>query len=120
MILVDTSVWIGHFRSADARLSSLLEERRVLMHPFVLGELACGWLPGKRTEVLAGLGELPEAPMAANPEVLELIELRGLANTGVGWIDAHLLASALIGSVPLWSVDRGLVRAARRLEVAAT
>lgn len=118
MILVDSSVWIDHFQSGNARLSALLQDHQVLMHPFVAGELACGVLPGHRAQVLAGLGELPQAPVAANAEVMELIERRSLSGTGVGWVDAHLLASALIGSVPLWSLDAALRRVARRLRVA--
>ena len=118
MILVDSSVWIDHFESGNAILSAMLEEHRVLMHPFVAGELAGGVLPGRRAEVLAGLRELPQAPVAEHAEVMHLIEGRKLSGSGVGWVDAHLLASALIGSVPLWSQDRALLRAAQRLQVA--
>jgi predicted nucleic acid-binding protein len=115
VILVDSSIWISHFRSADARLADLLEHHQVVTHPFVIGELACGVLPGHRAPVLAALAELPESPMAQHGEVLELVERRQLAGSGIGWLDAHLIAAALLGKVLLWTHDRPLARAARRL-----
>lgn len=117
MILVDTSVWIAHFRTGSARLSSLLEQDQVLTHPFVVGELACGVLPGRRAQVLAHLDELPEAPVAPHPDVMRLIEARKLAGTGIGWVDAHLLASSLLAPARLWSLDRAVTRQARNLGV---
>ena len=119
MILVDSSVWIDHFRRANARLSSLVRDHQVLAHRFVIGELACGTLPGRRAEVLAHLSRLPDAPIAAHNEVLALVERRGLAGSGIGWVDAHLLASALLASAPLWTLDRTLQRVASILSVSA-
>ena len=119
MILVDSSVWIDHFRRANARLSSLVRDHQVLAHRFVIGELACGTLPGRRAEVLAHLSRLPDAPIAAHHEVLALVERRGLAGSGIGWVDAHLLASALLASAPLWTLDRTLQRVASILSVSA-
>ncbi len=118
MILVDSSVWIGHFRTADARLADLLEQHQVVTHPFVVGELACGVLPGERAAVLGALAELPEAPVAEHGEVLKLVEHRQLAGTGIGWLDAHLIASAFLGKALLWTRDRPLARAAERLGIA--
>ncbi len=115
MILVDTSVWIGHFQSASSRLSSLLENGEVLTHPFVTGELVCGVLPGDRAGVLAHLRQLPRGPVATDGEVMDLIEQRKLSGQGIGWVDAHLLASSLLARAPLWSLDRALARQARRL-----
>jgi predicted nucleic acid-binding protein len=114
VILVDTSVWADHFRVGDRRLSELLEQQQVLTHPFVIGELACGRLR-HRSRVLADLERLPMAPLADHREVLALIERRSLAGTGIGWVDAHLLASALIARAFLWTKDRTLERQARRL-----
>ena len=107
MILVDTSIWIEHLRRGSKELSSLLEKVQVLVHPFVIGELSCGNLKNRR-EVLALLHELPAATIAENYEVLELIETRKLMGQGIGWIDAHLLAAALLSGTPLWTVDRKL------------
>ena len=117
MILVDTSVWIEHLRRGHAGLADLLEQGQVVVHPFVMGELALGNLK-RRTEVLGLLAELPIAPVALHEEVLEAVERRRLAGTGIGWTDAHLLASALAGRSLVWTLDRRLAVAARRLDVA--
>ncbi len=118
MILVDTSVWIDHLRSGEPALATALEGGRVLMHPFVLGELACGNLENRR-EVLRLLGDLPAAPTATDPEALGLIERRALMGRGIGYIDVHLLAStALDGVARLWTRDRRLAAAAAELELA--
>jgi predicted nucleic acid-binding protein len=118
VILVDTSVWIDHLRSGEPLLVAALEGGRVLMHPFVLGELACGNL-ANRSEVLELLGGLPAAPSATDPEALEFIERRTLMGRGSGYIDVHLLASiALSGDALLWTRDRRLAAVATELEVA--
>lgn len=93
MILVDSSMWINHFRHAAPRLEALLVHELVSLHPFVLGELACGNLH-KRTETIALLEELPAAAVAPEPQVRHLLESRRFWGTGLGWIDLHLLASA--------------------------
>jgi predicted nucleic acid-binding protein len=118
VILVDTSVWIDHLRLGEPSLAAALEASRVMMHPFVLGELACGNL-ANRSEVLELLGNLPAAPTATNPEALDFIERRSLMGRGVGYIDVHLLASiALSGDGRLWTRDRRLAAAATDLELA--
>lgn len=117
MILVDTSVWIEHFRRGSERLRSLLRKERVLGHPFVLGELACGNLRNRR-EILGLLGSLPQAPMAGHAEALRFLDGEALHGKGIGWIDIHLLVSARIARVPLWTLDRRLARTARSLSVA--
>ena len=118
MILVDTSVWIDHLRSGEPALATALEGGWVLMHPFVLGELACGNL-NNRSEVLRLLGDLPAAPTATDPEALGLIERRALMGRGIGYVDVHLLASAaLTGVGRLWTRDRRLAAAAAELELA--
>jgi predicted nucleic acid-binding protein len=118
LILVDTSVWVDHFRRGNARLQALLRDSLVLVHPFVLGELALGRLE-KRSEVLGLLAEMPQAKAASHDEVLEFIERRGLAGRGIGWVDVHLLASAALAEVPLWTVDRRLAVVAERLAISA-
>jgi predicted nucleic acid-binding protein len=118
VILVDTTVWIDHLRSGETALAAALEDGRVLMHPFVLGELACGTLKN-RDEVLDLLGNLPAAPTATDPEVLGLIERRALMGRGIGYIDVHLLASAALADVGrLWTRDRRLAAVASELELA--
>jgi predicted nucleic acid-binding protein len=109
MILVDTSVWIDHFRHGNERLRQLLEEGEVATHPMVLGELACGQL-ARRAEILRLLGRLPGVPPVADHLVLQSIESRRLWGKGVGWIDAHLLTASLLASVPLWTLDRRLAK----------
>lgn len=118
MILVDTSLWIEHLRQRDPRLVAMLEAGEVLIHPFVLGELACGHLRNRR-EVLDLLAHLPAAPSAADGEVLDFIERRKLMGRGVGYLDAHLLAAtALAGTARLWTRDRRLARVAAALGLA--
>lgn len=116
MILVDTSVWIQHLRKGSDRLRSLLHDELVLCHPFVVGELACGTLRN-RQEVLSLLRALPQARAAEHEEVLHLLEGRHLYGRGLGWIDAHLLASALLTGCTLWTFDKPLGRAAAALDI---
>lgn len=116
MILVDTSVWVDHLRRGDQQLRSLLDDGHVLCHPFVAGELACGQLRN-RSEILSLLSELPNAAVAQHDEVMRLVGGRKLHGKGLGWIDAHLLASALLTHCPLWTKDRALASAARSLKL---
>lgn len=109
MILVDTSIWVHHLRRGEARLKSLLLGGQVSCHPFIVGELACGTLRNRR-EILSLLAALSLAPTAEHEEVLSLIESRSLHGRGIGWIDAHLIASALLSRSPLWTLD-GRLRA---------
>ena len=118
MILVDTSVWVDHLRSGNARLGALLRDGLVLVHPFVLGELALGRLR-RRVEVLGLLEEMPRAEAANHHEVLEFVERHRLAGSGIGWVDVHLLASAALSGVTLWTLDRRLALAAGRLTLSA-
>jgi predicted nucleic acid-binding protein len=118
VILVDTSLWVDHLRRGRSDLSRRLEDAEVGCHPFVIGELACGRLH-RRDEILGLLAQLPRIGVADHEEVLELVEVQQLAGCGIGWIDAHLLASALAENTPLWTLDRRLEAAARRLRVAA-
>ena len=108
MILVDTSVWVDHLRAGDDGLVALLEEGRVLVHPFVIGEIACGILAA-RAETLDLLTNMPAAPCAEHHEVLVFIEQHRLYGRGVGYVDAHLLASvALVPGALFWTRDRRL------------
>jgi predicted nucleic acid-binding protein len=117
VILADTSVWVEHFRRGDPELRELLREGMVVMHPFVLGELACGNLR-RRKEILGYLGELPAAVTATDEEVLRFVEGRRLYGRGVGWVDVHLLASARLSGVSLRTRDRRLAELAGKEGVA--
>ena len=113
-MLVDTSVWIDHFRRGNQTLAARLEDGVVCCHPFVIGELACGGL-SDRDHVLALLAVLPQPPLAEHDEVLEFVDRTGLAGSGLGWIDVHLLASARLGGIGIWTLDRHLERAAAEI-----
>ena len=118
MILVDTSVWIDHFRAADRQLVALLSRNDVLVHPYVIGEIALGGLK-QRAQILRGLNNLPAATVATHHEVMAYIEFLALANTGVGYIDASLLASAaLTPGAALWARDKTLRASAARCSLA--
>ena len=115
-VLVDTSVWIDHLRRADTELVALLQEASVLMHPAVLGELACGRIPN-RQKLLALWLALPRVVTVSFEEAFGLVESRMLWGRGLGWTDIHLLASALVSRTTLWTRDRVLRRAAQELSI---
>ena len=120
MILVDSSVWIDHFRNGDLALVGLLNTGQVLTHPFVIGELALGHLR-LREQVLALLEELPRALVATEAEVLHFIGRHTLFGMGIGYVDAHLLAGArLTPDTSIWTRDKRLRAAAKRLSLAAS
>lgn len=118
MILVDTSVWIDHLRKGDRELVDLLNEGVVLCHPFVIGELACGNLK-HQDEILSLLAALPASLVASHEEGLHLVADRKIARKGLGWIDVHLLASALLSKCRLWTKDKALGAAAGSLKIGA-
>ena len=108
MILVDTSIWIDHLCTGDPELSERLRDGQVLGHPWVTGELAVGHLT-RRSEILGLLHNLPQATVATDDEVLTLIDKRQLYGLGIGYVDAHLLAStALTPAARLWTRDKRL------------
>lgn len=118
MILVDTSIWIDHFRKENRQLSASLVRRQILMHPFVLGELALG--DTRLASIASDLSDLPKAAIAAPAEVLRLIVRAALAGSGIGYVDAHLVASTfLTPSAQLWTRDKKLRGVAERLSIAA-
>ena len=120
MILVDSSVWIDHLRREDERLMALLAAEEVLGHPFVTGEIALGNLR-RRDTVLADLQDLPQAAVATDDEVLDLINRLPLFGRAIGYVDAHLLAAVrLTPDATLWTAERRLRAAAAELGLAAT
>lgn len=119
MILVDTSVWVDHLRAGDDTLVRLLENRQVLVHPFVIGELALGNIR-QRAHLLAELQNLPQARAASDQEVLGFIELHELFGLGIGYVDAHLLAAVrLTAGASLWTRDKRLLAVASHLGTAS-
>lgn len=119
MILVDTSVWIDHLRTSIASLADALEAEEVMVHPFIVGELACGELK-QRGEVLRLLATLPSAIVATDDETLHFIERHHVMGKGIGYPDAHLLASiALTDGAQLWTRDKRLAAVAAELKMSS-
>ena len=119
MIIVDTSIWIDHLHKGDQIMARLLADDAVMLHPFVLGEIALGSLRNRK-KVLTELETIPVAPMVAIEDVLELIERQGLSGSGIGLIDAHLVASTLLDADDLlWTKDRRLAAVAEKLGIDA-
>lgn len=117
-VLVDTSVWVDHFRQRNAPLVALLAQDVVLMHPLVLGELACG-TPPSRAQTLADLQRLQATQQATVREVIVLVERERLFGLGCGLVDLSLLASALMTpGATLWTLDRRLAAMAERFGIA--
>ena len=117
MILVDTSIWIDHLRAADTELMDQLRECRVVVHPFVVGEIALGGIANRRT-IIGNLSGLPSCKIASDQEVLAMIDGQGLVASGIGYLDAHLLASVLLSpGTTLWTRDRRLKVVAEGLGV---
>lgn len=119
LFLADTSIWIDHFRHTNVRLSNLLGRRNILLHPFVLGELALGHVPNLSV-MIDDFRDLPQAPVADTEEVLQLISRDKLFGSGIGYVDAHMLASTLLKpDVRLWTRDKRLHAVATRLLIAS-
>ena len=116
MVLVDTSVWVMHLRDGNTALANLLDDGRVLCHPLIVGELACGNLKD-RAIILSFLQLLPMSIEAEQEEVLSFIENNRLMGKGMGYIDVHLIASAVLTGVPIWTLDKKLAQAAGSLHI---
>ena len=117
MVLVDTSVWINHLQKGSAKLERLLCEAEVASHPFVIGELACGNIQNRK-EILSLLKRLPLGPVVENNEFHYFLERNKLMGSGLGFVDIHLLASAKLKRIPLWTADKKLKEAALNLSLA--
>jgi predicted nucleic acid-binding protein len=107
MVLVDTSVWIAYLRDGNVRLETLLNNGDVVCHPFIVGELACGNLKN-RSEILSLLQALPMATHVEHEEAMQFIENYTLMGKGLGYIDIHLIASAVLTKIPFWTFDKNL------------
>ncbi|HEX7729350.1 MAG TPA: PIN domain-containing protein [Terracidiphilus sp.] len=118
-VLADTSVWVDHFRNSEPRMAALLRAKRVRMHPFVASELALGALLN-RVRTLADLRSLSQTPVADQAEIDNLIESRRLYARGIGFVDLHLIASALLdGNLSVWTLDKRFADVAGELGVRA-
>ncbi len=117
MVLVDTSVWVSHLRDGNAELVRLLNDGDVVCHPFIVGELACGNLKN-RSEILSLFQALPMTIQAEHGEVMQFIENYRLMGKGLGYIDMHLLASALMTEVLIWTLDKKLEEVSIKLRLA--
>ncbi len=117
VVIVDTSVWIAHLRDGNIGLERLLSDSSVVCHPFVIGELACGNLKN-REAILSLMQTLPAAIKAEDKDVMTFIERYSLMGKGLGYIDMHLLASALLSNLPLWTLDKRLNETATMLKKA--
>ena len=114
-------MWVGHFKQRNERLAALLEDGRVMCHPYVVTEVACGTPPNRRAivAIVAMLAELESPPLATPGEILELIERRSLYGRGCGFVDMSLLASALLSEQTLiWTLDKRLASVATELNQA--
>lgn len=119
LVLADTSIWVDHLRKEDVWFSDLLEHRAVVVHPFVIGELALGNVPNF-DNLISDLHDLPQAPIVDVDKVLQLIQHGKLSGSGIGYVDAHLLASvAQMPETKLLTSDKRLYAAAKRLAIAA-
>ena len=117
MVLVDTSIWVAHLRAGHTVLESLLNDGAVFCHPFVIGELACGNIKN-RSEILTLLQALPMAEFVEHEDVMKFIETRHLMGKGLGYVDAHILASSILTTVPLWTLYKRLNAIATTLGIA--
>lgn len=116
MVLVDTSVWVSHLRDGNTELANLLNRDSVLCHPLIVGELACGNLKD-RAVILSFLKLLPMSIEADHEEVLSFIENNRLMGKGIGYVDAQLVASAVLTSVPIWTLDKKLAKVSDVLHI---
>ena len=116
MVLVDTSVWISHLRHGNSRLQKLLQDNKVVSHPFIIGELACGNI-GNRIEIISLMQSLPMLDVVENEELLLFIENNKMMGSGIGFIDVHLMAAAMLAGTSLWTYDKKLKLACSHLNI---
>jgi predicted nucleic acid-binding protein len=116
VILVDTSIWVNHLRRHDDALAAHLEAGEVLCHPYVIGEIGLGMLKQRR-EVLELMAALPSALVVSHDEEMAFVDQRRQAGRGIGWVDVHLAASAVVSRAKLWTADRRLADVARVLRL---
>ena len=116
MVIIDSSVWIGHLKSSNKNLVILLQEAQVLTHPMIVGELACGSMKS-RDEFLSLLSWLPVCQTASHSEVLQFIDTHKLFGKGIGWVDVNLITSAVLSAAKIWTLDKNLHKSCHRLGI---
>jgi predicted nucleic acid-binding protein len=116
MVLIDSSIWIDHFRNSNSTLVKLLDGKLVSTHPFIVGELALGQQKQQHV-IIEALGHLPNLPVALDTEVMMLIQTERLAGSGIGYVDAHLIASAKLAQAKVWTKDKKLLGVLSRLDL---
>jgi predicted nucleic acid-binding protein len=117
MVLVDTSIWVDHFNQGDSRLEYLLNENEVVTHPFIIGELACGNIKNRKL-IFSLLHALPSISEISKEEFFSFLDQHRLFGTGLGYVDVHLLASALISHCVIYTRDKSLLSSAFKLKIA--
>jgi predicted nucleic acid-binding protein len=116
MVLVDTSVWVSHLRKGNPQMEALLLDGSVVCHPFIIGELACGQIENRK-EILSLLQSLPMVEIVEHEELLLFIKRNRLMGIGLGFVDVHLMAAAVLAGISLWTYDRKLRRASTKLNI---
>ena len=116
MVLVDTSIWIDHFKNGNNQLIKLLDNGEVFCHPLIIGELACGNI-SNRSEIISLLQSLPMLDVVGQEELLFFIEKNQIMGTGLGFVDAHLIATAILAGIPLWTEDKKLKQVCSLLSI---
>lgn len=116
LLVADTSVWIDHFRRGNDKLIESLAALRIGTHEFVIGELILGTLPRRSPEAQA-LAALPFIPTVSHDECVGFVDQHGLVGQGLGWVDAHILASVYQSSARIWTLDRAVRKFAERLDL---
>jgi len=119
-VIADTSIWIDHINKGHRELAVQLKRRRIALHPMIIGEVALGSI-ANRDQVLEELKALPQVAPASHAEIMAMIDWLDLANCGIGYVDAHLLAATRsLTNGQLWTGDKKLHAQAERLGVAFT
>jgi predicted nucleic acid-binding protein len=115
MVLVDTSIWIDHFKNGNNQLIELLDNGEVFCHPFIIGELACGYIKN-RQEIITALRALPQSAFIEHDEIMVFIEKNNIMGKGLGYIDIAILGSSLVTGIPLWTFDQKLNAIAKKFK----
>jgi predicted nucleic acid-binding protein len=113
MVLADTSIWVDHLRKSNGQLIELLNNGEVFCHPFIIGELACGYIKN-RQEIITALRALPQSAFIEHDEIMVFIEKNNIMGKGLGYIDIAILGSSLVTGIPLWTFDQKLNAIAKK------
>lgn len=115
-ILADTSVWITHFKKELPEFIDILNAGKVILHPFIIGELACGGLQ-KKQDIFKLIESMPQTVCLEHEEIMSLIEAHEFSNQGIGYVDVHLIGSCLLSDNLLWTYDKALKKVAKKMKL---